>query len=167
MHTNLSKGGTQVVSQRQSLAERDITLRLKIFVSLLTVATETLQHSTTSALSLMIQIPLPMNMSVSHNIVRLGIMSESFTGPPARRLIEQVGLIQMDKGPLIVLDNVCGTASLLYEMLDENAKENLQFSCGEFSEAMVQSVQQRIVEREWLKPESWMLRYESVLKTGS
>jgi ubiquinone/menaquinone biosynthesis C-methylase UbiE len=79
-------------------------------------------------------------------------MSESFTGPPARRLIQQVGLIQMDKGPLIVLDNACGTgvvSSLLYEMLDENDKEKLQLSCGDFSEAMVQSVQQRIIESEW------------------
>ncbi|KIM84590.1 hypothetical protein PILCRDRAFT_818172 [Piloderma croceum F 1598] len=52
-------------------------------------------------------------MSVPH-IVRLGRMSESFTGPPARRLIQQAGLIQMDEGPLIVLDNACG--QVLYHL---------------------------------------------------
>jgi hypothetical protein len=71
--------------------------------------------------------------------------SEHVTGPPARRLIEQVGLLQVDKGPLVVLDSACGTSiasSQLYEMLDESARERLQLTCGDYSERMVQSVQQ-------------------------
>ena len=90
-------------------------------------------------------------MSLSH-VVRLGKMSESFTGPPARRLIQQAGLLQTTNGPLVVLDNACGTgvvSSLMYEMLDEDAKERLQLTCGDFSQGMVQSVQQRIVDSGW------------------
>jgi len=77
---------------------------------------------------------------------------ERLTGSIARCLIQQVGLLQAQKGPLIVLDNACGTgvlSSLLYEMLDESAKERLQLTCGDFSEAMVQSTQQRIINSGW------------------
>ena len=85
-------------------------------------------------------------------VAQLYKASERVTGPPARYLIQQIGLLHVHKGPLIVLDNACGTgvvSSQLYEMLDAGAKERLRLTCGDFSDKMVQLVQQRIVESEW------------------
>lgn len=78
--------------------------------------------------------------------------TERITGPFARNLIQQVGVLQADIGPLIVLDNACGTgivSSELYEMLDESARNSLQLTCGDISEGMVQAVQERIVDSDW------------------
>jgi ubiquinone/menaquinone biosynthesis C-methylase UbiE len=69
------------------------------------------------------------------------------TGPPARHMIRQAGLLQVERGPLVVLDNACGlgiVTSLLYEMLQEGAKDGLQITCGDISEGMVQGVQHQI-----------------------
>ena len=40
-------------------------------------------------------------------------------------------------------------SSQLYEMLDKCARERLQLTCGDYSEGMVQSVRQRIVDSDW------------------
>jgi ubiquinone/menaquinone biosynthesis C-methylase UbiE len=117
--------------------------------------TEGLHHSTQISLSIhttTTRTPTDMSFFKNTHVAQLYKTSERFTRPHARRLIQQVGLLQMDETPSIVLDSACGTgvvSSLLYEMLNENAKETLQLVCGDFSEAMVQSVQQRIVESEW------------------
>jgi ubiquinone/menaquinone biosynthesis C-methylase UbiE len=86
------------------------------------------------------------------NIAQRYKAAERITAAFARRLIQQVGLLEVDSGPLIVFDNACGTGVVsvkLYEMLDENAKERLQLVCGDFSESMVQSTQQRITDSRW------------------
>lgn len=79
--------------------------------------------------------------------------AEKVTGPHARLLLEQAGLREAP-GPLVVLDNACGTgvvSSLLYDsdLLGTSAKENLQVTCGDFSEVMVQAVRERINGSNW------------------
>jgi ubiquinone/menaquinone biosynthesis C-methylase UbiE len=86
------------------------------------------------------------------NIAELYKGAESVTGPFAKHLIRQAGLLEPSEGPLIILDNACGTGivtSELHDMLDEGAKERLQVTCGDLSEAMVHAVQQRIEAHEW------------------
>jgi len=96
--------------------------------------------------------PAAMSFWKDSNVAQVYKGGERLTGPPAKRLIQQVGLLQAESGPLVVLDSACGTgvvSSQLYEMLDESDKERLQLTCGDFSEGMVQSVQQRIIDNGW------------------
>ena len=78
---------------------------------------------------------------------------EALTGPFALHLIKQSGLDRADGSKkLVVLDNACGTGIvtvLLYETLSPAAKANLEVVAGDFSPAMVQSVQARIEQSGW------------------
>jgi ubiquinone/menaquinone biosynthesis C-methylase UbiE len=77
----------------------------------------------------------------------------AITGPPGRHLIKQAKLLEPSNGgSLIILDNACGTGlitSLLYEMLGDSEKEKLQIICGDFSEGMVNVVQETINTCGW------------------
>jgi ubiquinone/menaquinone biosynthesis C-methylase UbiE len=79
--------------------------------------------------------------------------AENITGPHARLLLEQAGLSKT-QSPLVILDNACGTgvvSSYLYDsdLLDVGTKDNLQLTCGDFSESMVQAVKERIERSHW------------------
>jgi len=79
-------------------------------------------------------------------------LAERITGPLARRLIEQTGVLQAKQTPLVVLDNACGTGVVsheLFNLLDDSAKENLDLTCGDLSEGMVSSIQERITANGW------------------
>ena len=75
------------------------------------------------------------------------------TGPPGRHLIKQAKLLEpSNDGSLVILDNACGTGvitSLLYEMLGDGEREKLQVICGDFSEGMVNAVQEMIETCGW------------------
>lgn len=77
---------------------------------------------------------------------------ETVTGPSARRLIEQAGLLEPSEGPLVIFDNACGTGvvtSLLHETLVGSAKERLEITSGDISQRAVDAVQQRITHNGW------------------
>jgi ubiquinone/menaquinone biosynthesis C-methylase UbiE len=74
------------------------------------------------------------------------------TAPPGQRLIEQAKLLEPSDNPLIILDNACGTGvitSLLYDSLGDSEKEKLQIVCGDFSQGMLDAVQETINTRGW------------------
>lgn len=78
--------------------------------------------------------------------------AEMITGPSARQLIRQAGISDVSKGPLIILDNACGTgitASLLHETLEDSAKETLELTCGDVSQEMLGVVKQKIIDHNW------------------
>jgi len=77
---------------------------------------------------------------------------EMITGPSAQQLIHQAGLFGVTQGPLVVLDNACGSGivtSLLYQNLDASAKERLGLTCGDVAQEMVAVIQQRITDNNW------------------
>lgn len=79
-------------------------------------------------------------------------LADRFTAKPAKRLIEQSGLLQRTEKPLVILDNACGTGivtAVLHDMLDQDVKDRMQITCGDFSSRMIQSVQEMIATNKW------------------
>jgi ubiquinone/menaquinone biosynthesis C-methylase UbiE len=81
---------------------------------------------------------------------------EHITGQFAQLLIDQTGLVANSKAnpdkPLVVLDNACGTgivSSILQHELDDQTKSNLQLTCGDISQGMLDYVKHRIGQENW------------------
>ena len=78
--------------------------------------------------------------------------SERVTGPVAKLMIQQCGIIQPRAESLKVLDLACGTgivASYLHELLEEDMKTQMEMIGGDLSEVMVQAMQERIECEGW------------------
>ncbi|KAJ9284827.1 hypothetical protein DTO021C3_7573 [Paecilomyces variotii] len=83
--------------------------------------------------------------------------AEGITGPYAKHLVEQSGIQSIKERPLIILDNACGTgvvADNLHELLDEEAKNNMQLTCADVSEVMLEITKRRIQEEGWKNTET-------------
>jgi hypothetical protein len=68
-------------------------------------------------------------------------LGDMVTGPSARQLIQQAGLLESSETLLVILDNACGSGiitSPLHETLEDIVKERTEFICG--------AIQQRITD---------------------
>lgn len=78
---------------------------------------------------------------------------EHITGPPAKQLIQQAGLLHTTlEFPLIILDNAYGTGivtHLLYKTLLEDSVNDLHLTCGDISPVMIATVQEMIDTNNW------------------
>ncbi|KAL1862035.1 hypothetical protein Plec18170_000859 [Paecilomyces lecythidis] len=78
--------------------------------------------------------------------------AEVITGPYAKHLVEQARIESTKERPLVILDNACGTgvvADKLQRLLDEEAKSNMQLTCADISEVMLEITKKRIQEEGW------------------
>ncbi|KAF2137679.1 uncharacterized protein K452DRAFT_291496 [Aplosporella prunicola CBS 121167] len=79
--------------------------------------------------------------------------AENITSHYARALTLQAGFDKVGHDEqLVVLDNACGTAIVslhLYDVLPNDAKDNLELLCGDISAPMLATVEQRIKEYGW------------------
>ncbi|KAF7712397.1 Methyltransferase [Penicillium ucsense] len=75
---------------------------------------------------------------------------EQVTGRFAQLLIDQSGMVA-DSGsdtPLVVLDNGCGTG-VVSSLLQDQIKRNMQLTCGDISQGMLDMVKARRDEEGW------------------
>ncbi|KAL9002550.1 MAG: hypothetical protein Q9188_004529 [Gyalolechia gomerana] len=93
--------------------------------------------------------------------------AENVTGPFAKALIQQAGLLDPSThSQLIILDNACGTgvvAAAVHDLLDSSTKKRMKLTCGDFAEPMLQAVKERIEENGWVNTEA---RLVDAQKTG-
>ncbi|KAI9675017.1 MAG: hypothetical protein M1817_001423 [Caeruleum heppii] len=104
------------------------------------------------------------NMFVSPTAVKTYRGAETITGPYALALLKQAGFstssstagtappISNPPGPLKVLDNACGTGvvtATIYNTVPKEDREGMKIVCGDFSEAMVGYVADRIRDEGW------------------
>ncbi|KAF8816068.1 S-adenosyl-L-methionine-dependent methyltransferase [Phlegmacium glaucopus] len=86
-------------------------------------------------------------------------IAERATGPPARTLLLQAGLLSESihsDSDYTILDNACGTGvvtAALYETF-KGKEGKLNLVCGDFSAQMVEFVKERILHLEGLKAEA-------------
>ncbi|KAL4903636.1 hypothetical protein BDW74DRAFT_155877 [Aspergillus multicolor] len=79
-------------------------------------------------------------------------LAERVTGLYAHPLISQSGIASYTDRP-VVFDNACGTGiigSVLHDTLSETVRQSWELTCGDFSQEMVDSTQQRAAEEGWL-----------------
>ena len=63
----------------------------------------------------------------------------------ARALIEQAGLHEISHGPVVILDNTCGSAPMygeIYKIIDEHI-ERMNLACSHKGSARITCVQRR------------------------
>ncbi|KIX05379.1 uncharacterized protein Z518_06251 [Rhinocladiella mackenziei CBS 650.93] len=79
--------------------------------------------------------------------------AEKLTGTFAQMLVEEAKLNQVsDAEELVILDEACGTGIVsvkLMETLSDKAKENLDLTCADFADPMVDYVGKRIQSAGW------------------
>ncbi|KAL8951303.1 MAG: hypothetical protein Q9222_002725, partial [Ikaeria aurantiellina] len=79
--------------------------------------------------------------------------AEAITGAFARTLIEKAGLLSPPSMHLSILDNAGGTGvvtAALHDLLPQSTKENMDLTCGDFAEPMLQAAGERIKENGWV-----------------
>ena len=89
------------------------------------------------------------------NIAKTYAFAERATGPPARALLMQAGLLSSlestaPTGLKIVLDNACGPAILSKTFFDNKpVVTDIRIVCGDFSSGMVEAAKERIATGGW------------------
>jgi len=97
------------------------------------------------------------------------VKAETFTGGFARALIEKSGLTKPtpEKSPLVIFDNACGTVVVSAELYKlKGLSENMQITCGDISESMVASVQQRIKDEGWTEATAKLIDVQVCIKSS-
>ena len=94
------------------------------------------------------------SMFKSEDMARRYKSAEVVTGAFARVLVEKAGLLEPSPEPTAILDNACGTgvvAAALFELLDRSTKDRMELTCGDFSDSMIKSMNERIEASGWEK----------------
>lgn len=79
-------------------------------------------------------------------------IAEGITSKYAVDILKQAGLDKGGHGRLVFLDSACGTgivSAKLIEMLSPVEKGNLELTCGDFAEPMVEFVRNRMQKEGW------------------
>ena len=85
---------------------------------------------------------------------------EKVTGIFGKALVDQSALVtdavSHPGQPIVVLDNACGTgviSSILQQELPDKAKKNLQLTCGDFADGMLEYTRRRVESDNWVNVE--------------
>lgn len=86
--------------------------------------------------------------------------AEVITGAFAKILVHKAGLLETSQDHLEILDNACGigaVAAAVHELLEEETKERMQLTCGDFAAPMLKAMEERIVENGWINTKAKMV----------
>ncbi|KAF9893839.1 hypothetical protein FE257_010009 [Aspergillus nanangensis] len=93
-----------------------------------------------------------MKMFMNKDFVDRYKIAEKATGPYAWDLVDHTDVAQPVLKPHVILDSACGTgvvSDVLHRTLDSQGKKNLDLTCGDISDSLVEYMNQKISNERW------------------